>query len=144
MMRGVRDAIGVTARQAMTIARTEAHRARELGHLMASQEAADKGVELWRVWDAALDDRTRSTHARLDGKKVKAGKPFTGSVYYPGGWGIASEDINCRCTVTDVIEGYEPKGRRAEGEVQPYQTFPAWAKDHGITGSRYGQKYNFT
>ena len=142
MMREVRDALGVTQRQAMMITRTEAHRAREVGHLGASQDAMDKGVELWRVWDAALDSRTRDTHAQLDGKRVKPGESFPGGAEYPGGFGIASEDINCRCTVTDVIEGYEPTGRRVDGEVQPYQTFGEWARSNGITQSRYGQRYN--
>jgi len=143
MMRDIRGVLGVNSRNAMRIARTEAHRAREIGHLAASGEAAEQGVDMWRVWDAALDDRTRSSHAELDGKRVRPGEPFVGTVEYPGGFGIASDDINCRCTVTDEVEGFEPTNRRVEGEVQPYRTFGTWAREHGITGNRYGQKYNF-
>lgn len=144
MMREIRDATGITAAQAMRIARTEAHRSRELGHLDASQRAVDKGVDLWRVWDATLDMRTRSTHAALDGERARVGENFLRGPELPGQWGIASEDINCRCHAVDVIEGYEPVGRRIRGEgVQPYKTFRDWATEHGITGNRYGQKYNF-
>ena len=145
MMRGVRDALGVSSRQAMTIVRTEAHRAREVGHLMASQESADKGVELLRVWDAALDSRTRSLHARLDGMKVKVDEKFLGMTKYPGGFGRPAQDINCRCRVFDIIEGYEPETRRASADAdpQPTRTFRKWAKDNGITRSRYGQIYQF-
>lgn len=143
MMRGIRDAAGISAADAMRIARTEAHRSRELGHLEASQRATDKGVDLWRVWDATLDSRTRPSHAALDGTKRRPGKAFPGGAEYPGGFGIASEDINCRCRVVDEIEGYEPEGRRIEGKVQEYRTFREWARERGITGNRYGQKYNF-
>ena len=145
MMRGVRDALGVSARQAMTIVRTEAHRAREIGHLGASQDSESKGVELLRAWDASLDSKVRPLHARLDGKKVKPGEKFLGLTKYPGGFGIAKQDINCRCTVTDVIEGYEPEDRRASEDIkpEPYRTFEKWAKDNGITKSRYGQLYQF-
>ena len=145
MMRGVRDAMGISARQAMVIARTEAHRAREIGHLDASLASAEKGVDLRRVWDAALDNRTRDSHARLDGVKVKLGEKFLGMTERPGGFGIASEDINCRCTVTDVIEGYEPENRRtSEGsDPEPYRTFREWSRHNGITRSRYGQTYQF-
>lgn len=163
MMQGVRDAAGISAADAMRIARTEAHRSRELGHLAASQEATDKGVELWRVWDATLDARTRPTHAQLDGTKRRPGKSFPGGAEYPGGFGIASEDINCRCRVVDEIEGYEPQGRRiryTDEELakvrarrpderatsyvrRDYVTFREWARERGITGNRYGQEYNF-
>ena len=172
MMREVRGAMETTAADAMRIVRTEAHRARELGHMRAAEEAVDKGVDLWRVWDAALDDRTRGSHAALDGARARVGENFPGGPIAPGQWGIAAEDINCRCHATDVIEGYEPAARRVrytdaeraaaqeeenrraaqEGrkpgrvspsQVMPYQTFREWAQTRGITGSRYGQQYNF-
>jgi uncharacterized protein with gpF-like domain len=51
---------------------------------------------------------------------------------YPGGFGIASMDINCRCTVRAEIEGMEPKLRRARDEktgknvVIPNTTYQEW------------------
>ena len=144
VMREIRDAAGITASQAMRIARTEAHRSRELGHLAASHQAVDKGVALWRVWDATLDMNTRPSHAALDGERARVGENFRNGPELPGQWGIASEDINCRCHATDEIEGYEPVGRRIRGEgVQPYKTFREWAGERGITGNRYGKAYNF-
>ena len=144
MMKDIRYQMGVTTSDAMRIARTEAHRARELGHMAAGERSEAMGVEITRVWDASLDSRTRPTHAALDGAKTGVGKNFPNGPVAPGQWGIASEDINCRCTVIDQIEGYEPTTRRIRGEgVQPYKTFETWAKERGITGNRYGQKYNF-
>lgn len=144
MSRLVKDAMGTTANDAMRIVRTEAHRARELGNLAVSEKAVEQGVDLVREWVAALDNRTRDHHANLDGTTRAPGKTFPGGAEYPGGFGIASEDINCRCTLIDIIEGLEPELRATrEDGVQPYQSFETWAKDHGIKGSRYGQKYNF-
>ena len=144
MMKDIRTVMGTTTFDAMRIARTEAHRVRELGHIAAAERSEEMGVKLKRVWDAQLDLATRPSHAALDGVKADVGENFPGGPIAPGQWGIAGEDINCRCTVTDEIEDYEPETRRIRGEgVQPYKTFETWASEHGITGNKYGQKYNF-
>lgn len=144
MARNVMDAVGATKSDAMRIVRTEAHRARELGNLAVSDGAVDQGVELLREWNAALDNRVRNSHANLDGKQRAPGETFPGGAEYPGGFGVASEDINCRCTLIDIIKGLEPELRRTrEDGVQPYQSFETWAKGHGVDGSKYGEKYNF-
>lgn len=147
MMIGIRDAMNTTANEAMRIARTEAHRARELGNLLASGKAEDLGVQVVRVWDATLDDRTRARHANLDGQPESDGGWTLEGVkaQYPGDPSLpASQSINCRCTAIDTVEGYSPSVRRVRGEgLQPYQTFETWAKSHGVKASRYGETYNF-
>lgn len=157
MMQEVREAMNVTANDAMRIVRTEAHRARELGNWDATKRAAEQGIELVKVWDAALDNRTRSNHGAMDGQRrtvvtgddgTKLEKPFQSpsgaTTTRPGGFGVAREDINCRCTANDEVEGFPPKVRRIRDEgIQPYQTFPEWAQSRGVRGSRYGEKYNF-
>ena len=41
--------------------------------------------------------------------------------------GIASFDINCRCTTEMVVEGLEPELRRVRDEgAQPYLTYEEW------------------
>jgi len=145
MMSGVRQAMENTGGQAMRIVRTEAHRSRELGALAARESAVNQGVELTRVWDASLDTRTRSAHARLDGKPESEWRLGGIKPEYPGDPRLAPEhSINCRCTATDVVEGFEPKVRRTrENGLEPYQTFGAWAERHGVRASRYGEEYNF-
>ena len=157
MMRDVRGAIGTTTYDAMRIARTEAHRARELGSWRATQEAYDNGVRMNKRWSATLSNRTRDTHASMDGQERKVidrdgeialERPFQSpsgaQTQRPGGFGVAAEDINCRCTTYDVIEGLEPELRRTSDRgVEPYQTFVQWANDRGVRASRYGQRYNF-
>ena len=49
-----------------------------------------------------MDKRTRPHHAQLDGQIREIDKPFEvagRTALYPGGFGVASEDINCRCAV---------------------------------------------
>jgi SPP1 gp7 family putative phage head morphogenesis protein len=134
---------------AMTIARTETLRATGLGGQMAYDRAAEKGVQVRQVWDATLDSRTRPRHAQLDGKvrDEQTGAfavPGIGNVAGPRRSGIASFDINCRCTVRPEIEGYSPRVRRTrEDGIQPYQTFEQWARRQGITANRFGERYSF-
>lgn len=133
---------------AMTIARTETLRASGIGGQMAYDRAADKGVRVRQIWDATLDSSTRPEHAQLDGtaRNEETGNFDTpvGPVPGPRRSGIASFDINCRCTVRPEIEGYAPEVRRIRGEgLQPYQTFSDWARRQGITANRFGQKYSF-
>jgi uncharacterized protein with gpF-like domain len=157
MMANIREAITATRNEALRIARTEAHRAREEGSWRATQEAYDNGVRMVRRWDATLDNRTRSSHGSMDGQEravvekdgsVQLERPFQspdgGQTNRPGNFGIAAEDIHCRCVALDVIEGLEPELRRTRDRgVEPYQTFVQWANDRGVRASRYGQRYNY-
>jgi len=96
-----------TAR-AETIARTEVVGASN----WATREAQRvSGVVEKRAWVATRDGRERTSHRDLDGKEAGLDEPFrfvSGDnegkpVEYPGGSGIAGEDINCRCTTVAVI-----------------------------------------
>ena len=54
------------------------------------------------------DDKVRDTHMELDGQVVDVNEKFvvpsTGnSTESPAAFGIAEEDINCRCTLIPVI-----------------------------------------
>ena len=169
--REVKDRMGMAAYRAERIVRTEAHRAREMGKLASLEHAAKEGVEMEKVWDAAMDQRTRDSHQGLDGQVVPVFdedgnpgifiSPVTGATAeYPGGFGVAEEDINCRCAAAGQIMGYGPEVRRARlteeeyqeakdeeaalaqqegrpprpiprGKVVPYQTYPQYADAKG-------------
>jgi uncharacterized protein with gpF-like domain len=147
MMREIRSAMETTVGQAMRIVRTEAHRARELGGMRATDIARERGVNIVRIWDATLDDRTRPRHASLDGQQEQNGGWMLSGVKaeYPGDPALpASQSIHCRCSAVDEVEGYSPRLRRIRGEgLQPYQTFGEWARGRGIKANRYGEQYNF-
>lgn len=87
-----------------TIARTEVIGASNGGTLEAWRQS---GVVRGKTWLAALDERTRDSHVRAHGQTVALNENFmldAGSGPAPGQIGVAAEDINCRCTMTAVLD----------------------------------------
>lgn len=87
---------------AYRIARTEWHRIQNQSAMNAASKAKDNGADVVKQWDAALDSKTRPHHTRLDGQIRELDKPFEiagRQAMYPSGFGIASEDIHCRCAL---------------------------------------------
>lgn len=95
------------------IARTEALKSVHEGRNASYQQAiADGHIDpnsLRNEWQATLDDRTRDTHSELDQRTVPYGGLFTtirgNSAPYPGAFGVAEEDIQCRCRMgTRIVQ----------------------------------------
>lgn len=87
---------------AYRIARTEGHMIQNQSAMDAANKAKQKGADVVKQWDATLDDRTRPHHAMLDGQTRELDKPFEingRKAMYPSVFGIASEDIHCRCAL---------------------------------------------
>lgn len=102
--------------KAYTIARTEGNRITNTAIYDAQKKAKEKGADSLRQWSAALDKRTRPHHAQLDGQLRKLDEPFEVAgikAMFPGDFGIAAEDVNCRCRVTSA-----PKWLLDEDELQ--------------------------
>jgi hypothetical protein len=117
--------------KALRVARTETHRCQEIARRESIEHAERQGVKGRYMWNASLDGRTRDSHASMDGKYADKDGYFTLpsgiKTKGPGLTGIASEDINCRCDIIYVIDGFEPKERRVRGEgVVPYKTYAEW------------------
>lgn len=117
---------GVSLGRACTIARTEGHRVTEESRFDCMNDSVEKGADIVKQWDSTLDDVTRGTHRELDGQIKDVNEPFeipsTGErAMYPGGFGIAKEDINCRCaTITRArwaIGDEEYKYSREAGQI---------------------------
>lgn len=93
---------GIAYGNACRIARTEGHRIANESDMDAMRDAVSAGADVVKEWNSTLDDATRSTHRELDGQIRELDEPFeipsTGSrAMYPGGFGVAKEDIHCRC-----------------------------------------------
>ena len=97
--------------RSLTIARTETTRAISSGSYHAFQNAAAHGVIVRQQWLSARDSAVRDSHTALDMEEVSV--PLGGQFQvpgtshkarYPGDFGIASEDINCRCTVIPIVD----------------------------------------
>lgn len=85
---------------AMRIARTEGHRIQQQAQMDTLNEAQKKGADIVKQWDSTLDDRTRESHKILDGQIRELDDYFEVNGHramMPGGFGVASEDIHCRC-----------------------------------------------
>lgn len=129
----IRKRLDMDRRKAQLIARTEAGRAQSLAK-EASYQQAKKYTDVVKFWDASLDSRTRKTHQQLDGKQADAEGYFHSSGAKAKGprlFGVAKEDIQCRCAVRMSVNGRQPEIRRARledgsTEVIPYTTYNDW------------------
>lgn len=133
MAKRLRDRLDIDKRKSQLVARTEGGRAQSLGKEAAFRQA-EKQLNVKKVWDAALDQRTRLSHQTLDGQYADEEGYFHlrgAQSLGPRLWGIAKEDIQCRCAVRVEVDGRQPEVRRARLEdgtttVIPYTTFEDW------------------
>jgi hypothetical protein len=94
------------------IARTEAMAALHEAQRHALDQAIASGAlradAITMKWRSARDARVRDTHAELDGQVVKYGESFQsslGPIRYPGDpAATAANTINCRCTVSPIVD----------------------------------------
>lgn len=95
----------MTKGRATRIARTETLRSSNFA-IAESHKAS--GVVSQREWVSVLDGVTRDVHAGLNGQIVDIGDRFKFAGYstdYPGNFGVADQDINCRCTTVANFSG---------------------------------------
>lgn len=82
------------------IVRTEGHRIQQESTYNCQVKAKENGADIVKRWDSTLDKRTRPDHIYLDGQTKNIDEYFEVNGYkalYPSEFGVASEDINCRC-----------------------------------------------
>lgn len=86
--------------RAMRIARTEGHGVQVQAAVDVQHKAKEKGADIVKQWDAALDGRTRESHRRVDGEIRELDEKFSNGMMYPSDpAGGASEVVNCRCAL---------------------------------------------
>ena len=86
--------------RAKLIVRTEGNRIANAARLEAARTAKQQGADLVKQWDSTMDKKTRPHHVQLDGQVRELDELFEvdgRKAQAPGKFGIASEDINCRC-----------------------------------------------
>ena len=117
-------------------ARTSTTCAQNAGRTQSYQRAVNMGIELYQVWLAALDSRTRSSHRHMDGEKVKVVKgkqvKFSNGLRYPGDPdGRAEEVWNCRCTlVTSFEEDEDFSDIKERANKLDNQSYNEWKNEH--------------
>lgn len=134
--RDLRKRMEIGASKAITITRTETKRVRGQAQIDTMNEAAEAGVKMKKQWLATIDGTTRDSHQSLDGVTVELDEDFvsdTGATGQgPGQMNSPEDDINCRCTLLTIIEGFEPQQRRIRDEgIVDYTTFDKWKESRG-------------
>lgn len=117
---------GISLTRACVIARTEGHRVSSESEMDCMTTAKSKGADVVKEWISTLDSVTRETHVELDGQIRELEEAFVipssgAKAMYPGGFGIAKEDINCRCCMNQRarwnLESEEYRYSRYAGET---------------------------
>lgn len=122
MARNIASYARIPKNRAMTIARTEAHRIQCAATANAQWKAKEKGADVVKQWDSALDGKTRDTHRQLDGQIRELDEPFEVAGHkamYPGAFGRPEEDCNCRCALL----------QRARWALEADVPVTKWSKD---------------
>lgn len=133
---------------AIRAARTAVTGAENAGRMDSYVAAAKMGIKVRKRWIATKDNRTRHSHAMLDGKTVDYDKPFVSDLgsemMFPGDpQGAKPGDLyNCRCSMRTVEkEGIEaeprqmrvkgPDGRYVLVNEMTYSEWEEWVKSRG-------------
>ncbi len=134
---------------AIRTARTAVTGAQNAGRMDSYAAAEKMGIKLKKEWLATLDNRTRHSHAMLDGQKVDPDKPFKVDGYeimFPGDTSAPGYLVyNCRCTMVAAVDGIDTSDamRRARdpetGESiliknMTYQEWQSWKASEAVAG----------
>ena len=96
---------------AVRAARTAITGAQNAGRMDSYTAAEKMGIRMKKEWLATLDNRTRHSHAMLDGKRVDIDQPFDVAgerIRYPGDPEAPPHLVyNCRCTLIAAVEGVD-------------------------------------
>lgn len=134
------DALCTTNENRMrTFSRTAMTGAQNAGRQAQMEDAEDQGIKVKKRWLATLDNRTRDTHAELDGQEVPVDQPFEVDgmeIMFPGDPNADPSLVyNCRCTMIEVYEGIDRKSvrRDEDGDLVTDMTYDEWknAKEAG-------------
>ena len=134
-----RVALGTTKQDknaAIRNARTATTCAQNAGRTQSYQRAVNMGIELYQVWLATLDSRTRSSHRHMDGEKVKVVKgkrvKFSNGLRFPADPdGRPEEFWNCRCTlVTSFDENEDFTDIKNRANKLDGQAYKEWKNGH--------------
>jgi hypothetical protein len=103
----IKETINVSAKRAVTIARTEILRAMSMGQDEWYDRMKSRGFDVRKKWLAYNDGRTRPDHIAMDNVLADEDGVFTfpdgTTMTAPRTSGVAAQDINCRCRMITVV-----------------------------------------
>lgn len=106
------DVMGSNRNAAIRNARTAVTSAQNAGHQATYEAAEDMGIDIKKMWVARLDERTRDSHAGMDGEIRGVRERFSNGLMSPGDpSGAPGEVYNCRCRQSAYLPGITNLGR---------------------------------
>lgn len=129
---------GMNESSAIRAARTMITGAEAAGKLDSYRRMKAMGIPVLKMWQATLDDKTRSSHRHLDRETADVDAPFSNGLMYPGDPdGIGVEVYNCRCNLSMQIKGFErdqsPENRMSKLGDMSYEEWKNYTKDRSGT-----------
>lgn len=104
MSKRLREVTDMNKTSSIRNARTMTTEAENGGRLDSMKEAEDMGLEYEKTWVSTHDERTRESHARMDGETVPLDEPFSNGLMFPADPSGAPEEVY-NCFVGDTIVG---------------------------------------
>lgn len=126
---------GSDYKAAIRNARTATTGAENAGRIASYERAEKMGIKVKKVWMATIDNRTRDSHALLDGAEAEYDKPFANGLMFPGDpdGNDPAEIWNCRCTLIADVEGtpdYDMSDMTWRDNRLEGQTYDEWKAAH--------------
>lgn len=113
-------------RAAIRNARTWTTAAEGKGRFDGYKRAQSKGINIAKQWIATHDNRTRMSHALIDGEICELDEEFANGLMFPGDADGPPEEIcNCRCTMMSVLKDYDFVGYDHEFDADAYEEWKA-------------------
>lgn len=104
MANEIKDVVNGDYKKAVTTARTEVHRVRNVGTQRSAEVAEAHGIRQVKIWRNMKDERSRKLHRKMHGVTIPVNEYFKlgdgAKCLVPGETGRAEHDINCRCICT--------------------------------------------
>lgn len=130
----VSDETEATYKQALRIAITEGGRTSSVTQQQSSERAKSLGVDMKKRWLSTLDGKTRRDHRELDGQTVEIEEDFHINGHkakQPRMFGIAKEDVHCRCTSINIVNGIAPELRKDNEtkSITKYKNYNDWLEN---------------
>lgn len=117
LSREIRTACRMSAKASIRASRTAMTGAHGAGTQAGFEQAEEQGIELEKEWMSAFDDRTRDSHAEMDGERVPVDQPFSNGLMFPGDPNGPPEEVwNCRCNMRAIIKGINEKERYGKAQ----------------------------
>ena len=100
------------------------------------ERAEALGIKMKKVWLATLDDRTRESHAELDGEEVDINEKFSNGLMFPADPdGEPSMIYNCRCRMITQIDKYRTDWsdlKNRNNDKLGGMSYDEWKETHGV------------